>query len=190
MIKIGIIVASIREERKGLRVGEWVYEQAKEMSDKEVIDLELIDLASYNLPFLGVLANPDQERAIKSWSHKMASFDGYIFVTPEYNHAVPGGFKNALDFLTSEVKNKAVCFVGYGFLGAGRAVENLRMIAGEMSLASIQKNVHLSYINDFDDSTGFKPTPHHLVGLEKMIGQLVDWSAALKYRKDLDWKKH
>jgi NAD(P)H-dependent FMN reductase len=89
------------------------------------IEYEIVALADYDLPLLGAKLPEDRQAAagaaIQAWSEKMASFDGYVFVTPEYNHAVGGALKNALDFLKPEVADKAAGFVGYGSLGGARA---------------------------------------------------------------------
>src|SRR6185312_10698324 len=84
-LKIGIVQGSVREGRNGDAVAKWIHDFAVKRNDAEY---EIVDLANYNLPFLGSAnAQPDAETQIKAWSEKMASFDGYIFVTPEYNHA-------------------------------------------------------------------------------------------------------
>ena len=80
----------------------------------------------------------------------MASFDGYIFITPEYNHAIGGALKNALDFLNPELNNKAAGFVGYGSLGGTRAHENLRLILGELQVADVRTAVTFSLMSDFE----------------------------------------
>ena len=62
------------------------------------------------------------------WAEKIAEFDGYVFVTPEYNHSTSGALKNAIDYLYKEWNNKAAGFVSYGTAGGTRAVEHLRLI--------------------------------------------------------------
>src|SRR5690625_3706639 len=106
MLKIGIVLGSVREGRNGEQVAKWMMDFANNRNDQDV-EYELVDLADYRLPFLGEsLPETEQEEAnatIKAWSDKMASFDGYIFITPEYNHAIGGALKNALDYLNTEV---------------------------------------------------------------------------------------
>ena len=108
MIKIGIIIGSTRPGRKAEVVAKWAYDIARKRKDAE---FELVDIADFNLPLLDEPMPPafgqyshDHTRA---WSAKIDSFDGYVFVTPEYNHATSGALKNAIDFLYQEWNNKA-----------------------------------------------------------------------------------
>ena len=119
-MKIGIISGSVREQNNATAVSEWVYNFATQRND-EGVDYELVHLSNYELPLLGARIPEEMKdqtmTTIKSWSEKMASFDGYVFITPEYNHAIGGALKNALDYLKPEVANKAAAMVGYGGLG-------------------------------------------------------------------------
>lgn len=180
MLKIGVILGSVREGRNGLAVANWTVNKAKEFSDKNFVEYELVDLADYNLPFLGVKHSAEQVNSIQRWSKKIASFDGYIFITAEYNHGVAGAFKNALDFLKPEFKDKAVAFIGYGGLGAARSIENLRVIVAELGLASTQRNVNMSLMTDFENMTVFNPAEFHEGELQELLSQLTSWSNALK----------
>ncbi|WP_047980305.1 NADPH-dependent FMN reductase [Ornithinibacillus contaminans] len=183
MLKIGIVLGSVREGRNGEAVAKWVLDFAKNRND-EGVEYELVDLANYNLPFLGAplaeAQQADAQAAIKGWSEKMASFDGYIFVTPEYNHAVGGALKNALDFLNPEVNNKAAGFVGYGSLGGVRAHENLRLILGELQVADVRTAVTFSLMADFENFSVFKPAAYHADNANGMLDQVISWSRALK----------
>lgn len=180
MLKIGIILGSVREGRNGLAVAHWALEKARAASDDSLVSYELVDLVDYDLPFLGTQTTPEQDLAIKNWSEKIASFDGYIFITAEYNHGVAGAFKNALDFLKPEFKDKAVAFIGYGGLGAARSIENLRVIVAELGLASTQRNVNLSLMTDFENMSVLKPAAFHDGEVAELVSQLTNWSKALK----------
>src|SRR5947208_14506956 len=105
----------------------------------------------------------------KRWSEKIASFDGYVFVTPEYNHATSGALKNAIDFLYHEWNNKAAGFVGYGSAGGVRAVENLRLIMGELQVADVRAQVQLSLFTDFVNYSEFKPHERHETSVNGML---------------------
>ncbi|WP_313894034.1 NAD(P)H-dependent oxidoreductase [Psychrobacillus sp.] len=177
-LRIGIVQGSVREGRNGDAVAKWVNDFAVKRNDAEY---EIVDLANYNLPFLGsAYAHPDAEGQIKAWSEKMASFDGYIFITPEYNHAIGGALKNALDFLNPELNNKAAGFVGYGSLGGTRAHENLRLILGELQVADVRTAVTFSLMSDFENMSVFKPADYHADNANAMIDQVLSWSGALK----------
>lgn len=178
-MKIGIIVGSVRDERVGIQPGNWILDFARNRND-EGVSYELVDLKEYPLPFLGTTPTEEQKEIIQSWSNKMKEFDGYIFVTAEYNRAVPGAFKNALDYLYPEVNNKAVGYVGYGGLGGITAIENLRLINAEQEMASVKTMVTFSLMSDFIDMKEFKPNDYHEINANKMIDQVLLWSKALK----------
>ncbi|WP_010648653.1 NADPH-dependent FMN reductase [Oceanobacillus massiliensis] len=182
MLKIGIILGSVRQGRNGEAVANWTYDFATKRNDEA--EYEIVDLADYKLPFLGAALPEAQqaeaEAAIKAWSEKIASFDGYVFVTPEYNHAVGGALKNALDFLKPEVANKAAGFVGYGSLGGTRAHENLRLIFGELQIADVRTALTFSLMTDFVNMSEFRPADFHQANANDMLDQVIAWSTALK----------
>lgn len=181
MLKIGIVLGSVRQGRNGKAVADWTYEFASKRGDAEY---EIVDLAEYKLPFLGAELPESQQQeaadAIKAWSEKIASFDGYIFIAPEYNHAIGGAFKNALDFLKPEVSNKAAGFVAYGSLGGARAIENLRLILGELQVADVRTAVTFSLMTDFVNMSEFTPADYHATNANEMLDQVLAWSGALK----------
>ncbi len=180
MIRIAIIIGSTRPARNGGAVGAWAYDIASRRTDAQ---FELIDLLDYNLPLLdepypAQMQQYTQEHT-KRWSEKIASFDGFVFVTPEYNHSVSPALKNAIDFLAVEWKNKAASYVGYGANGAIRAVEHLRQIMAQFQTASIREQVTLSLFADFENNT-FKPASRHEKTLGLMLDQLIGWAKNLK----------
>ena len=130
MKKIGVILGSVREGRLGEHVANWVMEEAR---TREGFEYELLDLASFNIPVLTSATVPAAankqygDENISNWSRAIDSCDAFSFVTPEYNHSIPGGFKNAFDALGSEWAGKPVAFVGYGADGGVRAVEAARV---------------------------------------------------------------
>lgn len=183
MIKIGIILGSTREKRNGEAVANWMLDFAEKRQDKDVT-YELVDLADYPLPLLGeTLDETEQAKAdetIQAWSEKMASFDGYIFVPAEYNHSVNAALKNAIDYLNPELNNKAAGFAAYGSLGGARAIQNLRVIFGELQVADVRTAVTFSLMTDFENMSVFKPADYHADNANGMLDQLIAWSSALK----------
>jgi NAD(P)H-dependent FMN reductase len=181
MIKIAIIIGSTRPGRVGESVARWVYDIAKQRSDA---DFELVDIADFNLPLLDEPVPPAQgqysQPHTKAWAAKVASFDAYVFVTPEYNHGTSGALKNALDFLYSEWNNKAAGFVSYGSAGGARAVEQLRLVASELQIAHVRNQVMFSLFTDFENFSVFKPDPRHEKSVTTMLDQLVAWGGAMK----------
>ena len=94
------------------------------------------------MPFFDEVASnawaPSQDPSAQRWQKKVAGFDGYIFVTAEYNHGIPAVLKNALDYAYPEWNKKAAALVGYGSVGGARAIEHLRLVAAELQLATIR----------------------------------------------------
>jgi NAD(P)H-dependent FMN reductase len=180
MTRIGIILGSTRPGRRGEAVARWVYEVASRRDDAE---FELIDLLDFKLPHLDEELPPMMGRYTQPhtlrWAQKIASFDGYVMVTPEYNHSTSGALKNAIDFLAAEWNNKAVGFVSYGSAGGTRAVEHLRLIAGELQMADVRAQVALSLFTDFENFSVFKPGDFQREALATTLDQVVSWSQAL-----------
>ncbi|RYE86603.1 MAG: NADPH-dependent oxidoreductase [Oxalobacteraceae bacterium] len=139
MIKIGVIVGSTRPGRKALDVANWVLDIAGMRGDAL---FELVDIQDFKLPLLDEPVPPSMGQYSQphtlAWAARIAEFDGFVFVTPEYNHATSGALKNAIDFLFKEWNNKAAGFVGYGSVGGARAIENLRLVMGELMVADVR----------------------------------------------------
>lgn len=181
MLNIGIIIGSTRPGRIGEAVGQWTYEIAARRSDA---NFELIDLAEQGLPLLDEPIPPSRGQYSKDhtkrWAAKIDPLDGFIFVTPEYNHGVPAALKNAIDFLFKEWNNKAAGFVSYGSAYGARAVESLRLVMGEIMVADVRAQVLLSLFTDFENYTVFKPVDRHEKSLNDVIDQVLAWGTALK----------
>lgn len=190
MLELGIIIGSTRPNRVGESVAKWVHEIAQKRRDAA---FELVDIQDYNLPLLDEPQPPSQgnyaKEHTKRWAAKIASFDGYIFVTPEYNHGPSGALKNAIDFLYAEWLNKAAGFVSYGSTGGLRAVEHLRLVLAEVQVATVRKQVALSLYTDFEKYTIFKPAAHHEKTLGEVFEQLIAWAGALAPLRKSSGKK-
>ena len=180
MTRIGIILGSTRPNRNGEQVAKWVYDIASHRGDAE---FELVDLRDYPLPHLDEPLPPSmgqyQNEHTRQWADKIASFDGFVFVTPEYNHGTSGVLKNAIDYLYAEWNNKAAGFVSYGAVGGARAAEHLRLVAGELQMADVRQQVTLSLLTEFENYTIFKPGDCHAAWLDTLLDQVVAWSTAL-----------
>src|SRR5215472_14361212 len=119
-----------------------------------------------------------QNEHTRQWADKIASFDGFVFVTPEYNHSTSGVLKNAIDYLYAEWNNKAAAFVSYGGVGGARAAEHLRLIAGELQMADVRQQVALSMFTDFEGFTALKPGDYNRAALDTLLDQVIAWSKA------------
>jgi NAD(P)H-dependent FMN reductase len=178
MIRIGVILGSTRPNRNGEQVAAWVHDLAARRSDAE---FELIDLRDHPLPFLeepplfGRYRNPDVQR----WAAVVGSFDGFVLVTPEYNHSTSAVLKNALDCVYPEWNNKAVGLVSYGGAGGARAAEQLRLVCGALQMADVAHQVTLSLLTEFENHSVFRPGDDATTTLAAMLDQVVAWSTAL-----------
>ncbi|MDQ1003064.1 NAD(P)H-dependent FMN reductase [Neobacillus niacini] len=174
-VNIGIILGSTRQGRVSPQVGEWV----KGIADKRTdANYEIVDIADFNLPFLGT--TDGSEPGIAAWNGKLAELDGFVFIVQEYNHSITGALKNALDFAREAWNNKAAGIVSYGSTGGARAAEHLRGICGELKIADVRTHPTLSLFTDFVNGSEFKPQDLHLDNVNAMLGEVEQWSKALK----------
>ncbi|WP_229397753.1 NADPH-dependent FMN reductase [Micromonospora okii] len=180
MISIGVVVGSTRPGRKAEAVARWVRDIAAQRGDAKV---ELLDLADHPLPRLNLplppAMAPSDDPAVREWAARVASFDAYIFVTPEYNHSVPGVLKDAIDFLYHEWTNKAAGLVSYGVHGGTRAAEHLRLVLAQVEVASVRSQVSLSLLTDFVNFAEFRPVPAQARLVDDMLNQVIAWGGAL-----------
>lgn len=175
-MKIGIILGSIREGRAGASVAEWVLEQA---GSREGATYELIDLKTFDVPLLTSATVPgaankqyDDER-VRNWSTAIDNCDGFVFVTPEYNHGVPGALKNAFDSLGNEWADKPVAFVSYGAEGGVRAVEHWRQIVANFRMFGVRQQISLSLFTEFGPE-GVRPAERRTEEIATLFDQLEE----------------
>lgn len=177
---IAVVIGSTRPGRVGEGVASWVLQRASTRTDAF---FELVDLAEVDLPQLDEPLPPAVGRYThpwtQAWAQTVARYDGYVFVTPEYNRGMPGVLKNALDRVYAEWHDKAAAFVSYGQDGGLCAVEQLRQVAGALRLADVTATVAFSMRTEFVDRRELVPAPHQQAALDRMLDQLVTWSRAL-----------
>lgn len=188
--KILVILGSTREGRRGEKVANWAMGI---LSKNTGADFEFVDLRDWNLPFYDFPTSPSTERGLyhnklqKKWSEKIDSADGFLMITPEYNHGYSAVLKNAIDYAWFEWNHKPIAFISYGSAAGGvRAVEQLRLVAIELEMIPIRQAVQISGIRSaFDDKGNIidKSFDHRLEGVAKY---LILWTESLKkIRKDL-----
>ncbi len=184
-MKLGVILGSIRQIRRGGRVATWLMAQ---LDQSDQFEAELLDLNDYPLPFFdesdspqGLAGNYSNPTA-KRWSAKIAEQDAFIIITPEYNHGTSAVLKNALDWLYSEWNRKPVAFVSYSpnAVGGVRAVEQLRLNVIELHMAPIPAALHIAHVLDTLDPEGKLQQGHVNERLEHMVSDLAWWAKALK----------
>lgn len=174
-MKIGIVIGSIRDGRKGDLVGNWIRQAAAE---REGITVEVLDLKEFNVPLLTsatvpAAANRKYDSAeVTRWSAAIEACDGFVFVTPEYNHGLPGAFKNAVDTLGPEWTGKTVAFAGYGADGGVRAVEQWRQVVANFEMVDVRAQLALSLFTDFNEH-GLAPLSRRAGELAKLLDELI-----------------
>jgi NAD(P)H-dependent FMN reductase len=177
---IAIIVGSTRPGRYSRAVADWVLERTARRTDAK---FEVVDLADHVLPHLDepVPASAGQytNEHTKRWGAVIERFDGFVFVTPEYNHSTSAVLKNAIDYLYTEWNDKAAGFVSYGAAGGVRAVEHLRFVAAELQLATVRAQVSLSLYTDYENFQVLAPQEARATELDALLDQVVRWSSAL-----------
>jgi NAD(P)H-dependent FMN reductase len=182
-LKVGIILGSTRPGRRGEQVANWVLDTAKTVRDDA--EFELVDLADFDLPLLDepmpASSGLYEKAHTRAWSEKIATFDAFVFVTPEYNHVPSAALINAIDFLHLEWNDKAAAIVSYGASASGlRAVEVLRLMLSESHIAHVRQNVAFSLMTDFENFSVLTPGPQHEKHLDTLLDQLVAWGTALQ----------
>lgn len=186
--RIGIIISSTRPTRIADQPTQWFYDIARQRTD---LDFEIIDLRDHPMPFFDEVASnawaPSQNPEVVRWQQRVAQFDGYIIITAEYNHAPTGVLKNALDNAYVEWVRKPVAYVGYGSVGAARAIEQLRLIAAELQQVSVRTSVHIQGADFFGLMQGQKTMndmPYLNDGAQNLLNDLAWWTRALKTARD------
>lgn len=180
-MKIGIIIGSTRPGRAGAAVGQWVYEQAAQRADAEFV---LVDLDSFGLPLLseptvpGAAGGEYEVEHTRKWSATIKDLDGFVFVTPEYNHGVPAALKNAVDVLGGEWVNKGIAFVSYGADHGVRAVEQWRGITANLKLRAARAQLALGLFTDWGPE-GFAPGERRAKELTGVLDELVPLTEAV-----------
>jgi NAD(P)H-dependent FMN reductase len=188
--RIGIILSTTRETRFADRPAQWVLDIAKARGDA---DYEIVDLRDFPIPFFDAVGSPrfvpqTNEVALR-WARKVSELDGYIFVTAEYNRSISGVLKNALDHIYDEPARKPAAFVGYGAVGAARAVEQLRLMAVELSMVPMKAGVHINMEpllgmlrggKDFADYDYLAPT------VTAMLDELTWYTRTLKAGREAE----
>ena len=182
--RIGIVIATTREGRFGDKAAAWIRGIASVRGD---MDIELLDLRDYPLPFFNEPASPfyvtPKNEVARRWAQKVAATDGFIFVTAEYNHGIPAVLKNALDYAYTEFNRKPAAYVGYGGVGAARSIEQLRLVNIELQMAPTRSAVHIGgadFIGLLMEGKTFADMPHLEPGARSMLDELLWWVQALK----------
>ncbi len=191
--KIAIIISTTRAARFGEKPAKWIYDIASQRDDMSV---ELVDLRDYPMPFFDEPASsawvPSKNEVAQRWQKKVAEFDGYIFVTAEYNRGVPAVLKNAIDYAYNEWNKKPAAYIGYGSVGGARSIEQLRLINIELQMAPMRTGVHIQgadFMAVWQQGKDISELTYLQQNAKDMLDQLVWWTKALKTAREADAKK-
>ena len=191
--RIAIIIGSTREHRFAGKPAQWMLEQVEAHG---AFNVELVDLKDYDLPLFDEAASnlyaPSQSPAAVKWQQKLAQFDGYIFVVAEYNHSITGALKNALDQAYTQWMRKPMAAIGYGGVGAARAIEHLRTIGVELQMVPLRNAVHIAagafmQVHPMgEDGEMAKIEPFIKPASDAMLDELLWWANATMAARQMD----
>ncbi len=184
-IRLGVILASVRESRRGEAFARWIHGLAAE---RPGVAAELLDLRDWPLPAYARKDTPGvAEKGYtpgsleQRWAEKIASLDGFVVVTPEYNHGYPSALKAALDAIYSPWNHKPVGFVSYGgSAGGARAVEQLRLVAIELRMVPVRDEVNVRLAGYAADERGRPADPVYARKAKALIDDLLWWARVAK----------
>lgn len=186
---IGIVIGSTREGRFADKPAQWIHGIASERSD---LTAELLDLRDYPMPFfdepLSPAWAPVKNEAAQRWAQKLATLDGLVVITAEYNHGPTAVLKNAFDYAYQEFARKPIGFVGYGGVGAARAVEQLRLVATEVQMAPVRNAVHIGmveFMGLWREGKAFADYPHLAQSAKGLLDDMAWWAKALKTAREV-----
>lgn len=181
--RLNIVIVSTRPNRVGPAVAHWAVEAAQHHGGFEPV---LVDLASFGLPVFDETEHPRlrkyQHAHTKAWSASVDSADAFVFVLPEYNHAPPAAFVNALNFVLQEWHYKPAAFVSYGGVSAGmRSVAMAKEMLNAMKVVPMLENVAVQHVaHQLDAERRFNPTEAQIQGARVMYDELLRWTGALR----------
>jgi len=186
MLKVGLIVGSTRPNRFADIPVPWLVEGASARRD---LQLTVLDLRDFQLPFLNEPASPMAtggvftEPEAQAWCKRIGELDAFVALVAEYNHGPTAVLKNAFDSALIEWYRKPIAFVGYGGVGAARAIEALRGVVIELQMAPIRHEVNISmepFLGILQKGRSLNDYQYLVQSREVMFDHLVWWAEALK----------
>lgn len=183
MYKLKIINSTVRPERKGPLVTNWIEAIARKHGN---FDVEVLDLATINLPLMNEPNHPNlkqyQHEHTKQWSAKIEEADAFVFVTAEYDFNYPAPLRNALEYLYKEWNYKAAGIVSYGGVSAGtRAANGLRADLSVFKMVPIYEMVNIPFFSKLiNDQQEFVPSEQSDKAANTMLNEIIRWTKGLK----------
>lgn len=189
MVNIGIIVGSVREGRFAEKASDWVVENIKGFNGRA--EYTLIDLKDLDLPIFNRPVSPSYDNyevplpaRVQLFKKLVEGCDGFVFITPEYNHSVPGALKNAIDWLSIPWARKPFMATAYGSTGGSRAIENLVIIGRELNMVVLKEGVYIFnpwLIKSVEELSIYRES------FDKGFTSLIEWSELLKEARETIW---
>jgi NAD(P)H-dependent FMN reductase len=186
--RIALVMSTTRATRFCDKPTAWIEELARERGD---MDVERLDLRDWPMPFFDEPASnawmPSKNEIAQRWQKKVAEFDGYIFIMAEYNRAVPGVLKNAIDYAYPEWNRKPAAFVGYGSVGAARSIEIMRNICVELQMAPMRNGVHIQggdFMAVWQQGKDIRELTYLAPNVKAMFEELMWWTRALRNARE------
>ncbi len=183
-LRIGIILASVRQGRRGEKFSNWIQALLAERPDVEV---RLLDLRDYPLGGYAYEKNPAgieqtyEDETARRWSETIHGLDAFVVVTPEYNRGYPGQLKNAFDHVFLGWQYKPIGFVSYGGSASGaRAVEQLLGVVVEARMVPVRTGVNIRLIGLQLDDQQRPADAFYARRAAGMIDELLWWARATK----------
>ncbi|MDT7727021.1 MAG: hypothetical protein QOI21_3597 [Actinomycetota bacterium] len=184
MAKLEIIVASTRPNRVGMPVAQWADAEARTHGGFD--EIELVDLAEVNLPFMNEPHHPRLGNYVhqhtRDWSAKVSEADAFVFVMPEYNYGYSAPLKNAIDYLHTEWFYKPVGLVSYGGVSAGtRAAQMIKQVVTTVKMTPLFEAVSIPFVRQFiDEDETVVPNDIMVSSAKAMFDELRRVSEALR----------
>jgi NAD(P)H-dependent FMN reductase len=191
MTKIAVIIGSTRDGRQTDKLAKWAAQELE-----KIAEVETLDLRDYPIPFLNEAISPrynperQPDEQTKKWLDKLAEFDGYAFITPEYNRSMSAVLKNAIDVLDYQIEKKPVALIGHGSSGGAQAIANLRMALPGVGAVTVPQALFFTdRVGEAIDENGvlaadLEAEPYgHQANLKTQAETLVWYAEALKAAK-------
>ena len=178
-MKIYIIVGSVRAGRTAIKVAHWAH-KIIENFDYSTVNVEIVDLKEWDLPMFaganpplsGIYDQPKQQQ----WADKIAQGDGFIFISPEYNHGYSPALKNALDYLGKEWRAKPAAYIGYGATNGSRAIDQIRQVATQLGMIDSNAVVEIRDIFSRNQGTEFIGNEFDETALKSCFDKLIQYA--------------
>ena len=192
-VNIKIIIGSTRQDRFSEKPAHWIQD---EISKIDGVESEVLDLKNYPMPFFNESVGPAMSQEpyadenVQKWTAKITEGDGFIMISPEYNHGYTAVLKNALDYVYKEWNRKPVGFVSYGGLSGARSVEQLRQVVVELQMAPIRSAIHFPTDKWMPVLMGKSSAEELFTSSKEQFGAFMEdllwWTRALKNARERD----